>query len=309
MRTSLSRQSSVKRITTATACVAAWGIAFVAAATTARGQDIHDQMVVHLTFDGDVLDHSGNGNDGMIVRPGANAPFVMGIITQNRNTASAFQTTGAATAGHMSTNNYISFGVPAMGSGLDFGTDTDFSISFWGLIPAPMTTLHDPSWFSNKNWDSGGNIGYVLAAQGPPYTAQTGGFKWNFTTDVGPRNDSPRCDTCGLDDGNWHHYVVTFARQADAAFYIDNGQLGTTGQFDDRTLNGGVGSLDAGLPVNVMQDGTGNYTDGGNCTAGVDCADWNNATICDFVIWQRALSSDDVNTLYTLGLQGISAVD
>lgn len=37
---------------------------------------------------------------------------------------------------------------------------------------------------ANKDFDSGGNIGYVLAPQGPPYTAQTGGFKWNFTTDV-----------------------------------------------------------------------------------------------------------------------------
>jgi hypothetical protein len=192
--------------------LAATGIVFLTAASSARAQDIHDQLVVHLAFDGDVLDHSGNGNDGMIVRPGANSPFVMGIITNNRTTASAFETTGPCLGTHMESNNYITFGVPAAGSALDLGTDTDFSFSFWGLIKAPGTTFHDPSWISNKDWDSGGNIGYVLATQGPPYTTQTGGFKWNFTTDVGPRNDSFRCDTCALDDGQWHHYAVTFTR-------------------------------------------------------------------------------------------------
>jgi hypothetical protein len=289
--------------------LAAAGIAFLAASASAVAQDIHDQLVVHLTFDGDVLDHSGHGNDGTIVRPGANSPFVMGIITNNRTTSSAFESTGPCTAGHKSTNNYITFGIPATGSGLDFGLDIDFSIAFWGLIPAPMTTLHDPSWFSNKDWDSGGNIGYVLAMQGPPYTTQSGGFKWNFTTDVGPRNDSSRCPGCGLDDGQWHHYVVTFTRLGDGVFYIDGGQLGTNGQFDDRQLQGGYGNLNTGLPVNVMQDGTANYTDGGDCTCGVDCADWNDAKISDFAIWKRAITADEVNTIYTLGLQGTSALD
>jgi hypothetical protein len=119
-----------------------------------------------------------------------------------------------------------------------------------------------------------------------------------------------------LDDGNWHHYVVTFTRLGDGVFYIDDGQLTTQPDplrasefFDDRPLAGGVGNLNAGFPVNVMQDGTANYTDGGTCTPGVDCADWNNATMCDLAIWRRALSADEVDMIYKLGLQGISAVD
>jgi hypothetical protein len=209
----------------------------------------------------------------------------------------------------MESNNYITLGVPAAGSALDFGTDTDFSFSFWGLIPGPMTAFDDPSWISNKDWDSGGNIGYVLATQGPPGGGQhTGGFKYNFTTDVGPRNDPGpdgnfRCSSCGLDDGNWHHYAVTFTRLGDAVLYVDGGQQGQNGQFDEKPLAGGVGSLDAGFPVNVMQDGTGNYTDG---TA---CANWNDASISDLGIWRRALSADEVATIYNQGLQGISALD
>jgi hypothetical protein len=303
-------QACVRRLNSGLLFLAATGIVFMAAALNGRAQNIKDQLTVHLTFDGDVLDHSGNGSDGTIVRPGANSPFVMGIITQNRSTASAFESTSPCAAPHMSSNNYITFGVPAMGSGLDFGLDIDFSISFWGRIPAPNTTIHDPSWFSNKDWDSGGNIGYVLAAQGPTYTPKTGGFKWNFTTDQAPRTDSDRCPDCGLDDGQWHHYVVTFTRLGDGVYYIDGGQLGPNGQFNDVQLaGGGYGSLDAGLPVNVMQDGTANYTDGTGCTCGVDCADWNDAFISDLGIWKRALSADEVNTIYTMGLQGISALD
>jgi hypothetical protein len=282
--------------------LAAWASAFLAGPTCAKAQDIHDQLVIHLTFDGDVLDHSGNGNDGTIVRPEANpTPFVMGIITQNRTSASAFETLGSCLGPHMESNNYITFGMPAAGSGFDFDTDTDFSFSFWGLIPG--TAYDDPAWISNKDWDSGGNIGYVIATQGPPGGGtQAGGFKYNFTTDSGPRNDPGpggnfRCSDCGLNDGNWHHYAVTFTRLGDAVLYVDGNLL------DEKPLTGGVGSLDAGLAVNVMQDGTGNYTDG---TA---CASWNDASICDLGVWKRAITPDEVTLIYNQGLQGISALD
>src|SRR5437016_634488 len=46
--------------------------------------DIHTNLVVHHTFDGDVVDHTGRGNDGTIIRPGTDSPFVPGIITNNR---------------------------------------------------------------------------------------------------------------------------------------------------------------------------------------------------------------------------------
>jgi hypothetical protein len=41
---------------------------------------------------------------------------------------------------------------------------------------------------------------------------------------------------------------VTCARQADGVFYIDGGQQGQNGQFDDRTLQGSVENLNAGFP-------------------------------------------------------------
>ena len=55
------------------------GFAFLIAPGAARA-DIHDQLVVHLRFDGDVQDYSGRENHGTIVRPGANSPYVPGVI-------------------------------------------------------------------------------------------------------------------------------------------------------------------------------------------------------------------------------------
>src|SRR5262245_4241931 len=100
-------RARVRQVAIATSVAALWGIALLAA-PHARAQDIHDGLVVHLTFDGDVGDHSGRGNDGTIVRPEANPePFVAGIITHNRTTASAFRTLGDILGTNMPTNNYI----------------------------------------------------------------------------------------------------------------------------------------------------------------------------------------------------------
>jgi hypothetical protein len=82
----------------------------MAAAASARA-DIHDNLVVHLTFDGDVLDHSGNGNDGAIVRAGAGSPFVPAIIRQG------FQTTGLP-AGYRAMGERR-YDCPLVGAGLD----------------------------------------------------------------------------------------------------------------------------------------------------------------------------------------------
>jgi hypothetical protein len=59
----------------------------------------------------------------------------------------------------------------------------------------------------------------------------------------------------------------------------------------------------ATYPVNIFQDGTGNYTDAGSG------ANWDNASIDDLGIWRRALTDDEISTIYNMGLQGKSALD
>ncbi len=149
--------------------------------------DITDMLVVHLTFDGNVLDQSGHGNDGTVVRP-RDDQYVDGTIH------GAFKSTDTYISGfRMAMNNYITLGHPMPGSDLDFGSTTDISFSYWGKIAPPPDrgVARDAVWISNKDWDSGGNIGYVLAYQGPTYTDLDGRFKWNINGDgFGSRLDA-----------------------------------------------------------------------------------------------------------------------
>jgi hypothetical protein len=273
--------------------VALLGIAFVAAPAISWAQDIHDSLVVHLTFDGDLVDQTLRGNDGTIVRPGNDSPFVPGIITNNRVSSSAFRSQGDFLGPMMATNNYITLGNPA---DLDFGLDSDFSFSWWGLVPPGGADEADPAWLANKDWVSGDTIGWVLCSQGHHYITGTGGFKWNYKNIGGNRSDSSRHPDANLDDGQWHHYAVVFTRQVDGVVYLD-------GQLTNDTRLNTDGDLTSGLPVNIFQDATGNYTDGTNM--GV----WRDASICDVGIWRRAITGDEVNLIFTMGSQGISAID
>jgi hypothetical protein len=93
---------------------------------------------------GNPLDSSGRGNNWTIVRPGANPPYVPGIIGM------AFQTTGTIMAPEYPTGNYITLGMPA---DLDFGATTDFSFSWWGQYTADSAHPDIP-WLSNKDWNA-----------------------------------------------------------------------------------------------------------------------------------------------------------
>jgi hypothetical protein len=265
--------------------LAALGIAFLIPAAGSRA-DIHDQLVVHLSFEGDVLDKSGRGNDGTIVRPGADSPYVAGIIGQ------AYQTKGQVLDIDNSSNSYITLGNPP---DLNFDGTSDISFSWWGRYTADAQ--HDDiPWLSNKDWNSGGNRGWVLASED-----RGRGLRWNFRAKGEKRQDisSPYAGS-GWDDGMWHHYVVTFTRGADgmAVVYQDGVEA------DSRTINSS--SLNVGyalLPTNLLQDGTGTYTD---TDSG---ANFDLAAIDDVGIWRRAITADEVTLIYNAGLQGVSALD
>src|SRR5437016_2365201 len=110
------------RLATTMAFWAGMGICFIASPSRARA-DIHDGLVVHLKFDGDVQDSSGRGNHGSVVRPGADSPYVAGMIGQ------AYQTKGVVLRPDDSTSSYITLGTP---DDLNFDGSCDVSFSWWG---------------------------------------------------------------------------------------------------------------------------------------------------------------------------------
>ncbi len=232
---------------------------------------ITGNLVAHLKFDNDYTDSSSRGNNATAVgTPG----FSPGKIGQ------AFRYTNARDG---SSFNYASLGSPA---DLLFGATTDFSISYWSRI-APGTKVGDPPQVSNKNWNSGSNIGFVLGVQGG------NGFEWNYREEA-PSTRRDFDSSVNMVDDQWHHVVATFQRGGVARTYID-GVLRDTRAII--VAGSSPTTIDAGLAVNIGQDGTGTYTDGG----GVGIT---NALIDDVGIWRRAVTPEEAVAIYNAGNAG-----
>ncbi len=234
--------------------------------------DIRQGLVAHLTFDADFLDASGRGNHGQAV---GNPSLVDGLIGGK---ALRFSQKSGGTE-----FNYVTLGKP---SDLEFSVDADFSFSCWVKF---SSWQRDPLFISNKNWNSGGNVGFALA------TGADGRFQWNYAEQVGERRDF---DSRGalISDGRWHHLAVSFQRGGEAVTLVDGVEvnrqpLPTTGT-----------TISPGLPMNIGQDGTGTYTDSG----GVQIED---GTIDDVAIWRRAITTDEMRSIHRKGLVGANVVE
>ncbi len=230
--------------------------------------DIKQGLVAHLTFDDTYNDKTSKGNNGTAV----GAPvFVPGKI----GTKAVKVSNDGVPAGDGGVFNYVTLGTPA---DLDFGTDVDFSVAAWVKF---TDWKGDPAIVGNKDWGSSGNVGWVMA------TAGNGGYQWNFKEQGAGRADYD--GPTGLSNGKWHHVVATFQRGGRAITYVDGKKVA-----DQDCPTAGT-SIDAGLPVNIGQDGTGTYTDGNSAVRWGDCA------IDDVAIWRRVITGDEVLNVYNRG--------
>lgn len=257
-------------------------LALVAAAagfTPATFAAVTDGLVVHLPFDSNFTDATGRGNNGTPVVQaeigGAEPAFTTGVI--------------GAGAVQLLTGQHVNLGAP---TDLAFGADTDFSVAMWIKAPANGWT-GDPSFIGNKAWASGGNLGWVLAAQG------NGGWKWNWNSRV-DGNGIGRIDTPNIGvirDGVWHHLVVSHTRTGAAVFYADGVEVSRISILD----RGDVDTFDLGLEYNIGNEGTGGYG-----FANDTGARFSDLSVDDVGIWRRALTAADVAEIYGAGLQGFN---
>ncbi len=223
---------------------------------------------VHLKFDGNLNDASGNNRNGTAV----GAPeLTTGLVG-----------TGAVRV--KSTRDPASFNIVTLGSNADlpFGATSDFTVAYWARTER---VTGDPGVVGNKNWGAGGNVGWVIGTQ------TDGRLEWNYRR-VNP--DSARRDldftTAGLAANVWRHVVVVFGINGDAVSYVDGVVV------NRQSIAPGTGDIaDPALALNIGQDGTGAYTDG----------EWD-GLIDDFAIWTRALTGNEVATIFGLGLSGTS---
>lgn len=252
---------------------------------------ITNGLVVHLTFDGNLNDTSGRGNNATYAKNGTaadpNPTFVPGKLGQ------AFEYTTLIDGSKI---DYATFGYPP-----DLMLDTNsFSVSMW----VNYTNQNDDLPFiSNKDWNSSGNRGWGIFCQGG------GNFRLNIT---GPNGGADKFDTSPgtvLRDGNWHNLIMSVDRDNVAgavSAYVDGtavyqGVIKTQGSIDTAGLpfqnEQGITSNQSTWAVNLGQDGTGVYHDQGSA--------YNiNAKMDDLGIWRRALTAGEAAAIFAAAQTG-----
>lgn len=259
---------------------------------------LSNSLVAHLTFDGNLNDTSGRGNNATYEYNGASAnpsaTFAAGKI------GNAFQVT---TLQDSSAYEYATLGYPL---DLQFGDTNDFSVTFWCKY---TNQSDDIPFISNKDWDSSSNPGWGIFTQGG------GNYRINVTgpnlgADKYSQTDTPQV----LKDGNWHHVAVSIQRApfgSSAYVYgyqdgvlVSKHQMSTAGTIDTQSLPFTDHQTSAPAPtpiqssfqVNIGQDGTGVYTDNHNGHL-VGLLD-------DLGLWRRAITANEVTGIYNGGNAG-----
>lgn len=220
-------------------------------------------LLTHLSFDGNA-NSSLAGNGGTVT---GSVQFTAGRFGQ----AGLVSTYGS---GSVLLNDDI---------GATIGTATDLAVSMWVKYGSATS---DPAFFSNKNWNSGGNTGINLAYQ--PNNGQ-GGLDSNFKASTGTRADVEPFS--GFEPGNWHHVVLNIDRDATTSVYIDGALFGSN--------TTSAGSLDGAFNFRLFNDGTGTYSAG---------AGFSNLMLDEFSAWSRLLTNDEIaflsSSAIAIGLAG-----
>lgn len=132
----------------------------------------------------------------------------------------------------------------------------DFTVE---LRVKPKDASSDPSIIGDKDWNSGGYPGWVLAR---------GGASWQFNVadQNGNRKDIDLdASKWPIEDDLWHHLVLSFDKDGDAILYTDGVESGRTtlGYGDDASIRSPYDWLALG------EDGTLAYASGSNQWKGV----------------------------------------
>lgn len=248
-------------------------VLLLCAGTGITQAQITKDLVVHLPFDNN---YNNTRNNEVTATPQGNPTFATGKIGAGSVAVTALPA--------IPQYDYVSLGQPSL---LDFGsladgTAVDFTVAFWCNF---TNQSGDPTFISNKDWNSSNNKGWGIFAQGG------GNFRVNITDDRSSAGKQNTTSTPVIRDGAWHHVLMSVVRQGDVSIYVD-GALRTTSSMSP--VQGPIGTTDSGYSVNIGQDGTGAYGDGSMESVFID----------DLGIWRRALSPGEAVAIYSAGLGG-----
>lgn len=253
--------------------------------TTVAGSG--SELAVHLPFDSDLLDISGNKFDAVL------GPTASANVTFEND----------PTRGPVARFNAGSYAVlpihPLLTS--DSAAD-DFSVNFWIKLAG---TDSDPVIIGNKDWGSGGNPGWLLCTDdGHEYAPGNGtDHGWIVNVADDPKNDirldwraaSADPQAPALSDDEWHMATVVFDRQnGKLTVYIDGVEYGNTAllvTFNLHALPGPLYDVTKEYPITIWEDATGVYNAGDLRRAAMT------GLMDDLRIYNKALSLSEINDL------------
>ena len=211
---------------------------------------LNDGLVAYYPFNGNANDESGNGNNGVV--NGA-------TLTTDRfgNSGKAYSFDGI--------NNYIN--IPH-NSIFDFGTNINFSFSFWIKTSANQSNI--------------GLIGKETASnpgQGCQIMILSNKPRFDFMT-AGP-NEIEFSGTTTINNGLWHNIVLTANRTANVINFYKDGVINSS--IIDQNLSIGNVSNPSSLKIGVERV-LGNFFNG---------------SLDDIRIYNRALTQEEISYLAT----------
>ncbi|WP_223552189.1 Ig-like domain-containing protein [Aestuariivivens sp. NBU2969] len=255
------------------------------------GVDNSAKLILHLPFDNNLSDVSGN----------------LLHAFEGENSTGAIEFVNDSERGdvvHFNVGAYAT--LPKDNLLRPFGMES-FSVNFWIRQDAP--TGSDPVIIGNSSWDSGGNPGWLLASDYAtgytPDNDHTNGHGWtvNLAT-TAPGSDRldwdagdctvPGTEPANLGDGSWHMVTIVIDQEvkelrvyADGVLYREPEKANT---YDlTRLADGPLYDTVNDYPVNIWEDGTGTY----NKTHGAL-----DGFMDDLKIYDGVLLQSDITELY-----------
>ncbi|MGO4693921.1 LamG-like jellyroll fold domain-containing protein [Paenibacillus sp. 2TAB26] len=239
---------------------------FVPLSQTAFAAVVNADLHAKFSFENNAADSSTNNLTADIV---GTPTYVPGRIGQ----ALSLSSTSA-------NKQYVNLGKPSQ---LQFGVDKSFSFSFWVKSSGVDS---DPSILSNKDWNSGANVGYNLSLHSDKK------LRWNFNTAGGTRIDA---DIPNVANGSWHHIVISHDRTVGRVdFYKDGVPVAVSTSNGTKfnniasaiSITGRTGTIDSGLSTMLGNDGTGKYS------AALE------AQLDEVLILNRAITPEEVTEIF-----------
>ncbi|HEY3862404.1 MAG TPA: LamG-like jellyroll fold domain-containing protein [Verrucomicrobiae bacterium] len=249
-------------------------------------------LVLHLTFDDNLNDTSGRGNNATNEASGGipvvTSDYEGGVIGD----AFTYQTT---VTGSTTNANYASVGYRP---DLQFGSNTDFTVSMW--VQEPFGYIgNDLPFFTDAIGSTYGK-GYVFAPSYGTTVGTTAGYfgAWAYSVFDNPQANAGNgagiygVPESTINDGNFHSLVFVISRKGGGTVYLDGVLAGS--KVDGGTSIQAAGNIDVTNYATIGQDPTGLYSGAPGSIAGTFAID-------DLGVWRRALTSLEAASIYMAG--------